>query len=90
LGDHHLKYEPVNLGFRRAFSILVVLLLGAVSGQSAAVGAAAAVVDWPLARLSFQPSMAAGFRDTNGKLVAGTEVMHLVPRSLRTLTRRMK
>jgi hypothetical protein len=33
----------------------------------------------PLARLSFEPSMQAGYRDQNGKLVAGTEVMHLVP-----------
>ena len=32
----------------------------------------------PLAHLSFEPSMQAGFRDKNGQLVAGTEVMHLV------------
>jgi len=63
----------------RWMTCLVVLLLVALGGPSAAVRAAPAVADWPLARLSFQPSMAAGFRDTNGKLVAGTEVMHLVP-----------
>ena len=33
----------------------------------------------PLAHLSFQPSMQAGYRDQNGKLVTGTEIMHLVP-----------
>jgi len=32
-----------------------------------------------LARLSFQASMQAGARDTNGQVMAGTEVMHLVP-----------
>jgi hypothetical protein len=32
-----------------------------------------------LAHLSFQASMQAGSRDTNGNAVAGTEVMHLVP-----------
>lgn len=31
-----------------------------------------------LARLSFQPSLQAGCHDATGKLVAGTEVMHLV------------
>jgi hypothetical protein len=35
--------------------------------------------DLSLARLSFQPSLQAGSRDTNGNLIAGTEVMHLVP-----------
>ena len=33
----------------------------------------------PLAHLGFQPSMQAGFRDAKGKLVTGTEVMHLLP-----------
>ncbi len=33
----------------------------------------------PLARLSFQPSLQTGVRDVNGNLLAGTEVMHLVP-----------
>ena len=33
----------------------------------------------PLARLAFQPSLQAGVRDVNGNLLAGTEVMHLVP-----------
>lgn len=32
-----------------------------------------------LSQLSFQLSMKAGFRDTNGNYVAGTEIMHLVP-----------
>ena len=33
----------------------------------------------PLSQLSFHLSMKAGFRDTNGNYVAGTEIMHLVP-----------
>ncbi len=33
----------------------------------------------PLTHLSFQRSMQAGVRDANGKLIAGTEIMHLVP-----------
>ncbi|MCX7827004.1 MAG: hypothetical protein N2689_15850, partial [Verrucomicrobiae bacterium] len=33
----------------------------------------------PLARLVFQHSLQAGVRDPNGKLIAGTEIMHLVP-----------
>ena len=33
----------------------------------------------PLAHLSFAPSMQAGVRDVNGTMIAGTEVMHLVP-----------
>ena len=33
----------------------------------------------PLARLSFEPSLQAGFTDANGNYVAGTEIMHLVP-----------
>ncbi len=43
----------------------------------AAVSGAAEVS--PLAKLSFEPSMQAGFTDANGNYVAGTEIMHLVP-----------
>jgi len=44
-----------------------------------AVAVAHGADDSSLAHLSFQPSMQAGFHDTNGNFVAGTEVMHLVP-----------
>lgn len=37
-----------------------------------------AAEDSPLTHLSFQPSMQAGSRDPNGRLICGTEVMHLV------------
>jgi hypothetical protein len=45
----------------------------------AATEAALAADVSPLARLSFEPSMQAGFSDAQGNYVAGTEVMHLVP-----------
>ncbi len=53
------------------------LLLGLAIG--AAVQLVSGVEPSPLARLVFQPSMQAGQRDTNGNVIAGTEVMHLVP-----------
>jgi len=46
---------------------------------AALVATAHAADDSPLTRLSFQPSMQAGVRDASGKLMAGTEIMHLVP-----------
>ncbi|MCX6898273.1 MAG: hypothetical protein NT105_06190 [Verrucomicrobia bacterium] len=59
----------------QASQLLSLVLLAAL--MVAAVSFAADVS--PLAQLSFQPSMQAGFRDTNGNYVAGTEIMHLVP-----------
>ena len=50
--------------------LVLALLLGAFTAHAAD--------DSPLAHLSFQPSMQTGGRDANGKLLAGTEVMHLV------------
>ncbi|MEI7731971.1 MAG: hypothetical protein WCO56_20525 [Verrucomicrobiota bacterium] len=44
-----------------------------------AITTACAVDVSPLGQLVFEASMQAGYRDQNGKLVAGTEVMHLVP-----------
>ena len=46
---------------------------------AALVATARAADDSPLTHLSFQRSLQPGFRDVNGKLVVGTEVMHLVP-----------
>ena len=53
-------------------AVVVVALWGATASGQGAEGSA-------LTRLSFQASMQAGFQDTNGNRVAGTEVMHLVP-----------
>ena len=55
----------------------VTLLLSLVVGAALQLAPGAEVS--PLTQLVFQPSMQAGSRDVNGKLVAGTEVMHLVP-----------
>ena len=45
---------------------------------AAMVATAHAADNSPLTHLSFQPSMHTGVRDTNGHLLAGTELMHLV------------
>ncbi len=59
-------------------------MLGSVFCRAAAIvflGAAVArgADDAPFAHLSYQLSMQAGSRDPDGKLISGTEVMHLVP-----------
>jgi len=46
---------------------------------AALVATAHAADNSPLTHLSFQRSMQAGVRDANGRLIAGTEIMHLVP-----------
>lgn len=57
------------------FSILFSCIDPIICLKSVSYGSDAS----PLSQLSFQPSMQAGFRDTNGNYVAGTELMHLVP-----------
>lgn len=59
----------------RTTIIRAVIMLSATLALFGAHGGRAS----PLAHLLFQPSLQAGVRDTNGKLIAGTEIMHLVP-----------
>jgi hypothetical protein len=53
------------------FCVAAVILLGAASAQGAG--------EPIFAHLSYRLSMRSGVRDVNGNLIAGTEVMHLVP-----------
>ncbi|MCX7886924.1 MAG: hypothetical protein N3B01_06690, partial [Verrucomicrobiae bacterium] len=56
-------------------AVLISCSTAALMGASVAHGEQPS----PLARLVFQPSLQAGVRDPSGKLIAGTEIMHLVP-----------
>ena len=60
--------------------VLEELLSGCVGPEAARSQSASYRSDAsPLSQLSFHLSMKAGFHDTNGNYVAGTEIMHLVP-----------